>query len=76
MKEVIRLRQLEAECRMKTVVEPEKKRAWLAQAAKYQFQADMEIAFHFEECNTTESIAPEIKLRRYANAREDYRGRV
>jgi hypothetical protein len=70
MEEVIRLRQLEAECRMQAVVEPEKKWTWLAQAAKYQFQADMEIALHFEECNTTKSIALEIKLRRFANDRD------
>ena len=70
MEEVIRLRKLEAECRMQAVVEPKKKWTWLAQAAKYQFQADMEIAFHFEECNTTKLIAPEIKLTRFANDRD------
>jgi hypothetical protein len=55
---------------MQAVVEPEKKWTWLAQAAKYQFQADMEIALHFEECNTTKSITPEIKLPRFANDRD------
>jgi|SRR5258708_38514482 hypothetical protein len=60
MKEAARLRELEAECRQRALDEPQRQWYWLAQAAKYQVQAVRQIAFHFEECNTTDS--PEVKL--------------
>jgi hypothetical protein len=70
MKETARLRKLEADCRQRAQGEPERKWYWLAQAAKYQVQIDREIAFHFEECNTPESNAPEVKLTQWAMVRD------
>ena len=49
MQEAIRLRELEAECRQRALSEPDKKWYWLAQAAKYQVQANQKLAFHSEE---------------------------
>ena len=46
MQEAIRLRELEAECRQRALSEPDKKWYWLAQAAKYQVQANQKLAFH------------------------------
>ena len=51
MQEAIRLRELEAECRQRALSEPDKKWYWLAQAAKYQVQANQKLAFHSEEAN-------------------------
>ena len=51
MKEAIRLRELEAECRQRALSEPDKKWYWLAQAAKYQVQANQKLAFHSEEAD-------------------------
>ena len=44
MQEAIRLRELEAECRQRALTEPDKKWYWLAQAAKYQVQANQKLA--------------------------------
>ena len=49
MNEATHLRELEAECRQRAISEPDKKWYWLAQAAKYQVQANQKIAFHSEE---------------------------
>ena len=54
MQEAIRLRELEAECRQRALGEPDKKWYWLAQAAKYQVQANQKLAFHSEEANAPE----------------------
>ena len=45
MNEVTRLCELEAECRLRALSEPDKKWYWLAQAAKYQVQESQKIAF-------------------------------
>jgi hypothetical protein len=71
MKEVARLRQMEDECRERALSEPDRKWYWLAQAAKFQTQAVQEVAFHLEECNTTDS--PEVKLAQWANCRDGRR---
>jgi hypothetical protein len=71
MKEVARLRELEAECRQRALGEPERKWYWLAQAAKYQIQADRQIAFNIEECNTADS--PEVILAQWPNGRDERR---
>ena len=55
MQEAIRLRELEAECRQRALSEPDKKWYWLAQAAKYQVQANQKLAFHSEEANAPDS---------------------
>jgi hypothetical protein len=73
MEEAARLRRLEAECRQRALGEPQKKWYWLAQAARYQVQADQELAFHFEECDTADSNAPEIKLAQWLNGRDGRR---
>jgi len=49
MKEITRLRKLQADCRRRAQSEPERKWHWLAQAAKYQIQASLEIAQHVAE---------------------------
>jgi hypothetical protein len=71
MQEAARLRELEAECRQRAQTEPEKKWYWLAQAAKYQVQANQKIAFQFEECNTADS--PEVKLAQWSHGRDERR---
>jgi hypothetical protein len=57
MKELTRLRELESDCRQRAQSEPERKWHWLAQAAKYQMQANLVAAE-----NATEPNAPEVKL--------------
>jgi hypothetical protein len=57
MKEIARLRDLEADCRRRAQSEPERKWHWLAQAAKYQVQANLRVAE-----NPTEPSPPEVKL--------------
>jgi len=57
MKEITRLRKLEADCRQRAQSEPERKWYWLAEAAKYQIQANLEVAE-----NSTEPNVPEIRL--------------
>jgi len=57
MKEIARLRELEAGCRQRAQSEPERKWYWLAQAARYQTQADFDVV---EE--STEPNAPEVRL--------------
>ena len=57
MKEITRLRKLEADCRQRAQSEPERKWHWLAQAAKYQIQANLEVTQH-----PTEPNAPDITL--------------
>jgi len=57
MKEIARLRGLEADCRERALSEPEKKWHWLAQAAKYQIQANLVVAE-----NAAEPNVPEVRL--------------
>jgi hypothetical protein len=73
MKQVNRLRELEAECRQRAVGEPDRRWYWLAQAARYQVKADQEIALHFEECSNFEQSAPEVKLAQWPNGRDTRR---
>ena len=71
MKEAIRLRELEAECRQRALSEPDKKWYWLAQAAKYQVQASQMLAFHSEESSAPRT--PEIKLSQWSHVRDERR---
>ena len=71
MQEAISLRELEAECRQRALSEPEKKWYWLAQAAKYQVQANQKLAFHSDESNLPDS--PEIKLVQWSHVRDERR---
>ena len=71
MNEADRLRELETECRVLALSEPDKKWYWLAQAAKYQVQANQKIAFRFEEANTADT--PEIKLAHWPHGRDERR---
>ena len=71
MNEVTRLCELEAECRLRALSEPDKKWYWLAQAAKYQVQASQKIAFRFEK--PTVSDTPEVKLEQWSYGRDERR---
>ena len=71
MNEVSRLRELEAECRRCALSDPDKKWYWLAQAAKYQVQANQKIAFNFEKITTADS--PEVKLAQWPHGRDERR---
>ena len=71
MQEANRLRELETECRQRALSEPDKKWYWLAQAAKYQVQANQKLAFHAEEAKTPDS--PEIKLVQWSHVRDERR---
>jgi hypothetical protein len=71
MKEAIRLRELEAECRQRALSEPDKKWYWLAQAAKYQVQASQQIAFDSAESSALRT--PEIKLAQWSHVRDERR---
>ena len=71
MNEAIRLRELEAECRQRALSEPDKKWYWLAQAAKYQVQANQKIAFRSEEGHTADF--PEVKLAQWSHGRDERR---
>ena len=57
MKEISRLRKLEADCHQRAQSEPERKWYWLAQAAKYRMQASLEVTEDSREPN-----APEVRL--------------
>jgi hypothetical protein len=70
MKEAIRLRELEAECRQRALSEPDKKWYWLAQAAKYQVQVSQQLAF--QEQNSVPRT-PEIKLAQWSHVRDERR---
>ncbi|HYI29921.1 MAG TPA: hypothetical protein VD863_18960 [Bradyrhizobium sp.] len=65
MKDIIRLRDLEADCRQRAQSEPARKWYWLAQAAKYQIQANLEAAESAPEPN-----APEVRLATWAMGEE------
>jgi hypothetical protein len=65
------LRELEAECRQHALDEPERKWYWLAQAAKYQVQADQQTAFQSEQFETADS--PEVVLAQWPNGRDERR---
>jgi hypothetical protein len=64
MNEATRLRELEAECRQRALSDPDKKWYWLAQAAKYQVQANQKLAFHSDETN-----APTLRRSSWCNGR-------
>ena len=68
MKEAIRLRELEAECRERALSEPDRKWYWLAQAAKYEILASRRIAFHAEEHSAPKT--PEIRLAQWSHERD------
>ncbi len=71
MNDANRLRELEVECRQRAINEPDKKWYWLAQAAKYQMQANQRVAFQSEE--TTAPVTPEIKLVQWSHVRDERR---
>lgn len=68
MTEIARLRELEADCRRRVQSEPERKWHWLAQAAKYQIQANLKAAE-----NPAEPNVPEIKLASWQLGRDERR---
>lgn len=58
MDDVSRLRELESDCRRRALSEPGKQWYWLAQAARYQMQADQRDTERFGE----DVVIPEIRL--------------
>ncbi|MDI1263327.1 MAG: hypothetical protein PS018_08730 [bacterium] len=58
MDDVARLRELESDCRRRALSEPGKRWYWLAQAARYQVQADQRDTARFAE----DVVIPEIRL--------------
>ena len=72
MNDANRLRELEAECRQRALSEPDKKWYWLAQAAKYQVQANQKQAFQSEEPGVVPNT-PEIKLVQWSHVRDERR---
>ena len=68
MKDIDRLRELEADCRQRAQSEPERKWYWLAQAARYQTQAIFEVAE-----KSTEPNAPEVRLASWPMGRDERR---
>jgi hypothetical protein len=71
MNDANRLRELEAECRQRAVNDPDKQWYWLAQAAKYQVQANQKVAFQSEEPAAPDT--PEIKLVQWSHVRDERR---
>ena len=71
MNDAIHLREQESECRQRALSEPDKKWYWLAQAAKYQVQANQKLAFQSEETNAPDT--PEIKLVQWSHVRDERR---
>jgi hypothetical protein len=61
MTDITGLRELEAECRRRAQGDPDRKWFWLAQAAKYQIQADFAVSV-----NASEPNAPEVRLASWA----------
>ncbi|MDO9562445.1 MAG: hypothetical protein Q7J60_12550 [Bradyrhizobium sp.] len=57
MNEIARLRELESDCRQRAQSEPEKKWYWLAQAARFEIQANLPA-----DESTSEPNAPEVRL--------------
>lgn len=52
MKDLISCRKLEAKFRLLAVTDPVRRFIWLAEAEKWQREAETEIASHFQDCNT------------------------
>jgi hypothetical protein len=51
MKDLVQCRKLEAKFRRLAVSDPTKRFIWLAEAEKWEHEAEAEIASHFEACN-------------------------
>jgi hypothetical protein len=51
MKNLVQCRKLEAKFRQLAVSDPTKRFIWLAEAEKWEHEAEAEIASHFEACN-------------------------
>jgi hypothetical protein len=51
MKDLVQCRKLEAKFRQLAVSDPTKRFIWLAEAEKWEHEAEAEIAFHFEARN-------------------------
>ena len=71
MNEANRLRELEAECRQRAHSEPDKKWYWLAQAAKYQVQANQKT--RLSPGRSGRADTPEIKLVQWSHVRDERR---
>ena len=52
MKDLVSCRKLEAKFRLLAVTDPARRFIWLAEAEKWQREAETEIASHFLQCNS------------------------
>jgi hypothetical protein len=51
MKDLVQCRKLEAKFRQLALSDPTRRFIWLAEAEKWEHEAEAEIASHFEACN-------------------------
>jgi hypothetical protein len=54
VKDLVQCRKLEAKFRQLAVSDPTRRFIWLAEAEKWEHEAEAEIASHFEACNAVE----------------------
>jgi len=74
MKDLVQCRKLEAKFRQLAVSDPARRFLWLAEAEKWEREAEAEIASHFEARNavrTTGAIEPSTLLRAAHSLRAD-----
>jgi len=61
MNKVRRLRAMGSLCRQQAAYNPDQSWKLLAEAAYWEHLAEVEVFYHFEECNPTESKIPEFR---------------
>ena len=69
MKNVLRFRAMGSLCRQQAAYNPRQRRNLLAQAEHWEHLAAVEMASHFEECNTNRS-SDLAKIRATSNAND------
>ena len=62
MKKVSRYRAMGSLCRQQAAYNPAQSWQLLAEAEHWEHLAAVEVSSHFEECNPTESKAPELRV--------------
>ncbi len=61
MNKVRRFRAMGSLCRQQAAYNPDQSWKLLAEAAYWEHLAEVEVSSHFQECNPTESRAPELR---------------
>ena len=61
MNKVRRFRAMGSLCRQQAAYSPDQSWKLLAEAAYWEHLAEVELSSHFEECNSTESKAPDLR---------------